>query len=172
MAKQGPGAKVHLVSVVRHESATVLAQSKVIEKRDERQAAKDLFPRVPLAGRVTTMDALHTQRWEAETLLAAQGHYLMVVKPNQRTLYQDIQWAFEALPPLNRYEQEYWDYQRHEIPDRLPQRPYWCPAPGWLVPHAECFPSCPTAAGAYSRTHRVPAPPRRRSSLTPGRLAP
>jgi predicted transposase YbfD/YdcC len=64
------------------------------------------------------MDALHTQRWEAETILAAQGHYLMVVKPNQGTLYQDIQWAFEALPPLNRYEQEYWDYQRHEIPDR------------------------------------------------------
>jgi predicted transposase YbfD/YdcC len=113
-----PGAKVHLVSVVRHESATVLAQTKVVEKRDERQAAKELFANVPLAGRVTTMDALHTQRWEAETILAAQGDYLMVVKPNQRTLYQDIQWAFEALPPLNRYEQEYWDYQRHEAPDR------------------------------------------------------
>lgn len=113
-----PGAKVHLVSVVRHESATVLAQTKVVEKRDERQAAKELFASVPLAGRVTTMDALHTQRWEAETILAAQGHYLMVVKPNQRTLYQDIQWAFEALPPLNRYEQAYWDYQRHETPDR------------------------------------------------------
>lgn len=113
-----PGAKVHLVSVVRHESATVLAQTKVVEKRDERQAAKELFSCVPLAGRITTMDALHTQRWEAETILAAQGHYLMVVKPNQRTLYQDIQWAFEALPPLNRYEQEYWDYQRHETHDR------------------------------------------------------
>jgi predicted transposase YbfD/YdcC len=111
-------AKVHLVSVVRHESASVLAQSKVVEKRDERQAAKELFASVPLAGRVMTMDALHTQRWEAETILAAQGHYLMVVKPNQRSLYQDIQWAFEALPPLNRYEQEYWDYQRHETPDR------------------------------------------------------
>jgi predicted transposase YbfD/YdcC len=113
-----PAAKVHLVSVVRHESATVLAQTKVAEKQDERQAAKALFPRVPLAGRVTTMDALHTQRWEAETLLAAGGHYLMVVKPNQRTLYQDIQWAFEALPPLNRDEQAYWDYQRHETNDR------------------------------------------------------
>ena len=113
-----PGAKVHLVSVVRHESATVLAQTKVVEKHDERQAAKELFTCVPLAGRVTTMDALHTQRWEAETILAAQGDYLMVVKPNQRTLYQDIQWAFEALPPLNHYEQAYWDYQRHETLNR------------------------------------------------------
>jgi hypothetical protein len=65
-----------------------------------------------------TMDALHTQRWEAETILAGQGHYLMVVKPNQRSLYQDIQWAFEALPPRNRFEQEYWDYQRQETYDR------------------------------------------------------
>ena len=113
-----PGAKVHLVSVVRHESATVLAQTKVAEKHDERQAAKALFNCVPLAGRLMTMDALHTQRWEAETILAAHGHYLMVVKPNQRTLYQDIQYAVEALPPLNRYEQEYWDYQRHETHTR------------------------------------------------------
>jgi predicted transposase YbfD/YdcC len=113
-----PEAKVHLVSVVRHESATVLAQTKVVEKHDERQAAKALFTRVPLAGRVMTMDALHTQRWEAETILTGQGHYLMVVKPNQRTLYQDIEAAFSALPPLNRYEQAYWDYQRHETHDR------------------------------------------------------
>lgn len=113
-----PEAKVHLVSLVRHESATVLAQTKVVEKHDERQAAKTLFQRAPLAGRVTTMDALHTQRWEAEMILAAQGHYLMVVKPNQRTLYQDIQWAFAALPPLNRDEQDFWAYQRHETHDR------------------------------------------------------
>jgi hypothetical protein len=117
-----PAAKVHLVSVVRHESATVLAQTKVVEQHDERQAAKALFPCMPLAGRVMTMDALHTQRWEAETILAAGGHYLMVVKSNQRTLYQDIQWRLpsrrEALPPLNRYEQAYWDDQRHQTHDR------------------------------------------------------
>jgi predicted transposase YbfD/YdcC len=112
------GTKVHLVSVVRHESATVLAQTKVADKQDERQAAKALFTCVPLTGRVMTMDALHTQRWEAETILAAGGHYLMVVKANQRTLYQDIQWAFEALPPLNRTEQAYWDYQRHQTENR------------------------------------------------------
>jgi hypothetical protein len=84
-----PEAKVHLLSVVRHESATVLAQTKVAEKREERQAAKELFACVSLAHRVTTLDALHTQRREAETMLAAHGHYLMVVKANQRTLYQD-----------------------------------------------------------------------------------
>ena len=110
--------KVHLVSVVRHESATVLAQTKVADKHDERQAAKALFPCVPLAGRVMTMDALHTQRWEAETILAAGGQYLMVVKANQHTLYQDIQWAFEALPPRNRTEQAYWDYQHHQTENR------------------------------------------------------
>jgi hypothetical protein len=42
----------------------------------------------------------------------------MVVKANQRTLYQDLQWAFEVLPPLNRFEQEYWDYQRFETHER------------------------------------------------------
>jgi predicted transposase YbfD/YdcC len=112
------GEKVHLVSVVRHESATVLAQTQVADKHDERQAAKGLFQQVPLRNRVMTMDALHTQRWEAETILDAGGHYLMVVKANQRTLYQDIQWAFEALPPLNRLEQEYWAYQCYESTDR------------------------------------------------------
>jgi hypothetical protein len=51
-------------------------------------------------------------------ILAAQGHSLMVVKPNQRTLYQDIKWAFAALPLLNCREQKFWDYQRHETHDR------------------------------------------------------
>jgi len=112
------GKKVHLVSIVRHENAIVLGQRRVSEKRDERQAAKVLFGEVPLQGRLTTMDALHTQRWEAETILNAQGQYLMVVKPNQRTLYQEIQWAFEPLPPINRFEQDFWDYQVCQTHDR------------------------------------------------------
>jgi predicted transposase YbfD/YdcC len=110
--------KVHLVSVVRHESATVLAQTQVPKKRDERAAAKLLFARVPLAGRVTTLDALHTQRWEARQILAEGGHYLMVVKANQRLLYEDIQLAFSALPPTTACEQEFWAYERHETMNR------------------------------------------------------
>jgi len=112
------GETVHLVSVVRHQSAAVLAQCQVAEKLDERQAATQLLTPDLLTGTITTMDALHTQRTLAQQILDAGGHYLMVVKGNQPTLYHDIDLAFQVLPPSNRWEAEFWQYQAIQTFDR------------------------------------------------------
>jgi len=112
------GETVHLVSVVRHESAAVLAQEQVREKLDERQAAAHLLSQRSLQGTVTTLDALHTQVKLARQIVAAGGHYLMVVKGNQPTWFHDIDLAFQALPPFNRSEAEFWAYQVMETSDR------------------------------------------------------
>lgn len=68
------GESVHLVSLVRHESGSVLAQVKVAAKRDDREAASRLLQSRSLAGTVTTFDALHTQVKAAEEVLKRQVH--------------------------------------------------------------------------------------------------
>jgi predicted transposase YbfD/YdcC len=107
----------HLVSLVRHESGLVLSQAEVAVKLDERKVALHLLIPERLAGTLTTLDALHTQRKEAEQILAGGGDYLMVAKRNQRTLYEAIELAFTVLPPTTPADAEdavTWGYERIE----------------------------------------------------------
>lgn len=112
------GAVTHLVSVVGHESGTALAQEAVASKIDERKAACHLLAPDRLLHTVTTTDALYTQVKQAEQILAGGGHYLMVVKRNQPSLYQSIELAFAALPPINREEAAFWHFQTHITTDK------------------------------------------------------
>lgn len=107
------GDTVHLVSIVRHETGVALSQGRVTGTLNEAKAAKTLLADLPLEGTVTTMDALYTKRDLAQQILDAGGHYLMVVKANQPTLYHEIDLAFSTLPPTTSWEQEYWEYERH-----------------------------------------------------------
>ena len=92
------GAKVHLVSCVRHESGLTLAQSKVEEKTNEIRAVPELLAGQDLGGTLVSLDALLTQRALAEQIIAQGGDYLMVVKGNQATLQEDIATLFQDPP--------------------------------------------------------------------------
>jgi hypothetical protein len=76
------GHPCHLVSLVEHADARVLAQVAVALKRDERSAVPVLLAGRDLAGKVVTSDALHTLRTTARQIRAQNGHYLMIVKKN------------------------------------------------------------------------------------------
>jgi predicted transposase YbfD/YdcC len=96
---QAHGQPAHLVSLVQHGTGTVLAQTAVPDKRNEISAVPALLTGRTLRGTVITMDALLTQRTLATQILAQGGHYLMVVKRNQRQLYEELSWFFQT-PPL------------------------------------------------------------------------
>jgi len=65
----------------------------------ELTVAPTLVGRVDWQGRVMTGDALLCQRHLCQQVLAAGGDYLLVVKENQPTLYQDISLLFD--PPAD-----------------------------------------------------------------------
>ena len=93
------GADLHLVGLVRHADGVVLGQVAVADKSNEITAAPRLLAGRDLTGTVTTMDALLAQRGLAAQIRRQGGHYLMVVKANQRELYAPIDLLF-ADPPL------------------------------------------------------------------------
>ena len=93
------GPRPHLVSLVEHGGGHVLAQRAVVDNRHESSAVGPLLQGIELAGRVITLDAGLTQRQLATQILAQGGHYLMVVKGNQRQLYDDVALFFQH-PPL------------------------------------------------------------------------
>ena len=92
-----------LVAAFGHHSNVVVNQVEVPDKASEMGAVKPLLDPIPLAGRVVTADALHTQLETARYLVEdKQAHYLFTVKDNQPTLKDDIaSLHMEASPPLS-----------------------------------------------------------------------
>jgi predicted transposase YbfD/YdcC len=96
--KQG-APETHLVSVWAHHAGLTLTQQAVAAKTNEIKEVETVFGQVGLTGRIVTMDALLTQRQVAQTIVAAGGDYVMIVKDNQPQLKADIELVF-TLPPV------------------------------------------------------------------------
>lgn len=95
--KQGaPG--THLLSALSHRLSVTLAQRAVDDKTNEMFAIEDLLDALMLAGRIVTVDALHTQRFTAQTILDWDADYVMLVKDNHPEMLADIQLLFQELP--------------------------------------------------------------------------
>lgn len=80
----------HLLSAFSQRLGVVLGQVAVPDKTNEITAIDDLLARLVLTGWVITTDALLTQADIAQTIRDAGGDYLMAVKENQPTLYDDL----------------------------------------------------------------------------------
>ncbi|MDQ1042324.1 ISAs1 family transposase [Streptomyces sp. V4I2] len=78
------GEAIHLLAAALHACQTVIAQRQVAAKSNEIPAFAPLLDRIALRGVVVTADAMHTQRAHAEYVINAGGHYLLVVKGNQK----------------------------------------------------------------------------------------
>ena len=130
-AAKANGRKIHLLAAVEHVGGCVLAQLDVGEKTNEITCFTPLLEHVAdLAGTVVTSDALHTQREHARYLLHRGAHYIVIVKRNQKSLYQQL----KALPwrevPLSASSRES-GHGRREI-----RRIKVCTVPDLLFPGA------------------------------------
>jgi len=92
--KQG-AAGAHLLSALSHRLGITLAQQAVADKSNELFQIEDLLETLVLKGRIVTMDALHTQRYVAQTILDGDGDYVMLVKGNQPDMRADIRLLFQ-----------------------------------------------------------------------------
>ena len=94
--KQGaPG--THLLSALSHRLGLTLAQLAVDDKTNETFAIEDLLDVLVLKGRIVTVDALHTQRFIAQTILDWEADYVMIVKENHPEMLADIELLFQEL---------------------------------------------------------------------------
>lgn len=84
----------HVLSVYEVQDQCVLAQQTVDSKENEIVAAPRVLEQVPLAGKIVTGDAMHTQKAVSEQIVKGEGDYLWPVKENQPRLYEDIQRLF------------------------------------------------------------------------------
>lgn len=86
---------IHMVSAWATENRLVLAQVKVDDKSNEITALPQLLRQLAVAGCLVTIDAMGCQREIAQQILEQDGDYLLALKGNQGTLYQEVKDSFQ-----------------------------------------------------------------------------
>ncbi len=81
---------LHMVSAWSCEERLVLAQIATDEKSNEITAVPQLLRLLNLEGRTVTADAMSCQREIAQQIVAQGGQYVLSLKGNQPTLFDDV----------------------------------------------------------------------------------
>jgi predicted transposase YbfD/YdcC len=81
---------LHMVSAWGCEQRLVLAQIAAAAKSNEITAVPKLLEMLSLKGAIVTADALNTQRAIAQQIIDQGGDYVLPLKGNQPTLYDDV----------------------------------------------------------------------------------
>jgi predicted transposase YbfD/YdcC len=98
--------RTHLLAAVSHELGIPLAQCVVSQKTNEIPMSVEMLNAFDVAGKVITTDALLTQRAFCQEILAKSAAYVLPVKANQKTLFEDIKDLFEPFSETDTPEVE------------------------------------------------------------------
>ncbi|NPV66161.1 MAG: ISAs1 family transposase [Anaerolineae bacterium] len=90
----------------------VLGQRQVEDKSNEITAIPPLLEALDITGCVVTIDAMGTQSAIAEAIVAADADYILAVKENQGTLYEDLEMLFEGFEDTEYADALYDDYKQ------------------------------------------------------------
>ena len=81
---------LHVVSAFSYECGLVMGQLACEEKSNEITAIPKLLDMLDINGCIITIDAMGTQKNIAGKIVSKNADYILVVKENQKTLYNDI----------------------------------------------------------------------------------
>ncbi len=87
-------AAIHLISAWASRNQLVLAQERVDSKANEITALPPLLQVLALKGCLVSIDAIGCQREIAQQILDQGGDYLLALKENQPTLWEEVQSLF------------------------------------------------------------------------------
>lgn len=89
--------QLHILNAWDATENLFLGQMTIGCKTNEITAAPKLLKNLNLEGAVVTVDALMTQKEIARTIIEQKGDYMMALKGNQGSLYEDVQLYFNSV---------------------------------------------------------------------------
>lgn len=123
--KSGKGA-IHMVSAWASENQMVLGQIKTEEKSNEITAIPELLKLLDIRGCIVTIDAAGCQKALAQDIIEYGADYVLALKGNQGTLYQDVKDYFDYALEKNFNGIEYQYFETLDADHgRIETRRYW-----------------------------------------------
>lgn len=134
---------LHMVSAWSHENRLILGQVKTDEKSNEITAIPRLLKLLELSGSIVTIDAIGTQKDIAEAIVEKKADYVLAVKANRPTLYEEMKWFFDDIDLETDHEEGLVDFHRDVDKDhgRIEIRECVCSEEiDWLKPYLKDWP--------------------------------
>ncbi len=97
---------LHVVSAWSKEDGFCMGQKAVTEKSNEITAIPVLLETIQIKGNIVTIDAMGTQTAIAEKIKNRRADYILAVKRNQKTLYNDIKDYFSEKEFLEKIKEK------------------------------------------------------------------
>jgi len=119
-------AAIHMVSAWASANRLILGQLKTEDKSNEITAIPELLKWLVIKGCIVTIDAMGCQTEIAQTIIEAEGDYVLALKGNQGTLHDQVQDLFAYAQEIN-FQQVAHDFTQTTNKDhgRLEIRRYW-----------------------------------------------
>lgn len=105
---------IHMISAWASSNQIVLGQLKTEEKSNEITAIPLLLKLLDISGCIITIDAMGTQKKIAKTIMNNDGDYILALKENHKTLYDDTVLFFNEIESM---ESEGFIFDKHETVD-------------------------------------------------------
>jgi len=112
--KHGKSA-IHIVSAYAEKNRVCLGQIQTSEKSNEITAIPELLDLLYLEGTVVSIDAMGCQKKIVESIRTKKADYLIAVKNNQKSLYEEIENLFVVTKPSSESVLHDIDHGRAEI---------------------------------------------------------
>jgi len=99
----------NVMSIYSHDYGMSIIQDFIEEKSNEIPMGPELIKQLNLSDSIITADALNTQKETVKAIIKAKGDYVLALKSNQRTMYQEVSEYFhdsDLLKDLEYYKEE------------------------------------------------------------------
>jgi predicted transposase YbfD/YdcC len=117
---------IELVSAWTRRNRLMLGQIKVAADSNEITAVPQLLRLLELKGCIVTLDALHCQKDTAAEILKQEADYVLALKGNQGSLYNEVESFFDAIVNEHTFGYEISQYETIDGEHgRIETRRYW-----------------------------------------------
>ncbi len=91
---------IHMISAWASSNQVILGQLKTEEKSNEITAIPNLLKLLDISGCIITIDAMGTQKKIAKTIVDKNGDYVLALKENHKTFYDEVVLFFDKMKTM------------------------------------------------------------------------
>ena len=116
---------LNTMSIYSHNYGVSLVQDYIEDKSNEIPMGPDLIKKLDLTNCILTADALNTQKETVKAIIEAKGDYVLALKKNQKTLYEDVKEYLDDEEVLKEIREENYSEDIEKSHSKIITRKYY-----------------------------------------------
>ena len=116
---------INTMSIYSHNYGVSLVQDYIEDKSNEIPMGPELIKKLNLTNCILTADALNTQKETVKAIVEAKGDYVLALKKNQKTFYEDVKDYLDDEEILKEIEKENYSENKEKSHSKIITRKYY-----------------------------------------------